>query len=171
MTEIIFSLKNFEKMTKQMQSDLQKHYAKVGVLAAKNARTEDDDNVDNAYLAAIHEYGVVSQNLPARSFFRLTQEKRGEEMAAFIASNESGIMAQVMAGRTIDVLKKLGAKWVSYINECFETEGFGTWAPLSESTIEERRSRTPKAKRKKGFNPKILQDTGQLERSITFEVK
>lgn len=170
--DVVLNLKLFDKMTKKMQADLQKHYAKVGVLAAKNTRSEDDEegNIDNAYLAAIHEFGVVSQGIPERSFFRLTQEKRGDNMQTFIADQENNILKRVMAGQTVYVLSRLAAKWTAYIAECFETEGFGTWAPLSESTIEHRREKTPD-KSAADFNPKILQDTGQLERSITYEVK
>lgn len=168
--DVMLDLKNFDKMTKKMQADLQKHYAKVGVLAAKNTRTGEDENLDNAGLAAVHEFGVISQNIPERSFFRLTQEKRGDDMRSFVAEQENNIFKRVAAGETIYVLKRLAAKWVAYINECFETEGFGTWPQLSESTLSNRLEKTPENKQK-DFNPKILQDTGQLERSITFEVK
>lgn len=170
MDDVVLNLKLFDKMTKKMQADLQKHYAKVGVLAAKNTRTGEDENLDNAGLAAVHEFGVISQNIPERSFFRLTQEKRGDDMSAFIASQEDNIFKRVMAGETVYVLKRLAAKWNAYIHECFDTEGFGTWAQLSETTIENRRKKTPE-KSAGDFNPKILQDTGQLERSITYEVK
>lgn len=170
MDDVVLDLKNFDKMTKKMQADLQKHYAKVGVLAEKNARIDDNDYITNAGLAAVHEFGVVEQNIPSRSFFRLTQEKRGQDLMAFINDQADNIFKRVMAGQTKYVLGRIASLWSDYIHECFETEGFGTWAQLSETTIENRREKTPK-KSAGDFDPKILQDTGQLERSITFEVK
>ena len=181
--EVKLDLKNLDKYTKRMKADLDKHYAKVGVLSAKNNRDNDDDSgMTNAKLAAVHEFGSRDGRIPERSFFRLTYEERGEDMSAFIESNELAILKKVMSGKTKDVYKQLGAKWVSFINECFETEGFGKWAPLSEATLEARLAKTPTGlrynkktdemvqSRAQEFNPKILQDTGQLERSIMYEV-
>lgn len=170
MNDVVLNLKKFDQYTKKMKADLAKHYAKVGVLAAKNARSEDDEEgyIDNATLASIHEFGSPSQNIPARSFFRLTEEKRSNDMRAFIESQEDNIFKKVLEGKTKYVLARLAAKWSEYIGECFETEGFGTWKPLSSSTL---LARLAKTKDKKKFNPQILQDSGQLERSITYEVK
>ena len=171
--EVKLDLKNLDKYTKRMKADLDKHYAKVGVLSAKNNRDDDDDSgMTNAKLAAVHEFGSRDGRIPERSFLRLTAEKRGDEMSDFIANNEKAIIEKVMKGQTKDIYKQLGAKWVSYINECFETEGFGTWPDLADSTywmkLEQFEESYPDSK--KEFNPKILQDTGQLERSIMYEV-
>jgi len=171
--EINLDLKKLDKLTKKIKDDLGKHYVKVGVLSAKNNRDNDDDSgMTNAKLAAVHEFGSRDGRIPERSFLRLTAEKRGDEMSDFIANNEKAIIEKVMKGQTKDIYKQLGAKWVSYINECFETEGFGTWPDLADSTywmkLEQFEESYPDSK--KEFNPKILQDTGQLERSIMYEV-
>lgn len=169
--EIKFDLKNLDKYTTKMKDDIAKHYAKVGVLSSKAQRTGEGE-FNNASLALVHELGSIDAGIPARPFFSLTQQKRGKQMAEFINANAESVFKQVMAGDTKIVLSKLGAKWVELIMECFETEGFGTWPPLSESTIEDRRRRTPKSKRKGGsFSPKMLQDTGELKKSITYEVE
>ena len=171
--EVKLDLKNLDKYTKRMKADLGKHYAKVGVLSAKNNRDNDDDSgMTNAKLAAVHECGSLDGRIPERSFLRLTAEMRGDEMSDFISSNEKAIIEKVMKGKIKDVYNQLGAKWQEYIGECFETEGFGKWPEIADSTYWMKRERFDEMypNSKKEFNPKILQDTGQLERSIMYEV-
>lgn len=171
--EVKLDLKKLDKLTKKIKDDLGKHYAKVGVLSAKNNRDNDDDSgMTNAKLAAVHEFGSRDGRIPERSFLRLTAEMRGDEMSEFIASIEKAIIEKVMKGKTKDVYNQLGAKWQEYIGECFETEGFGTWPEIADSTYWMKRERFDEMypNSKKEFNPKILQDTGQLERSIKYEV-
>jgi len=165
-------LKNLDKFTKQMKANIEKHYAKVGVLSAKNNRADSESGFGNAKLAAVHEYGSRDGRIPERSIFRLTADKRSEEMSAFIDSKQTQILKDVTRGKIKDVYKMLGAKWMSFLFECFETEGFGTWPEIADSTywmkLERFEEMYPNSK--KQFNPKILQDTGQLANSITYEV-
>lgn len=168
--EIKLDLKNLDKYTKRMKADLDKHYAKVGVLASENNREED--GMTNARLAAVHEFGSRDGRIPERSFFRLTYEKRRDAMAEFIANNEQAILKKVMAGKTKEIYSLLGALWQEYIAECFDTEGFGTWPDIADSTYFMKLERFDEMypNSKKQFNPKILQDTGQLANSIVYEV-
>ena len=169
MTDVVFNLKNLDRFTKQMKSELDKHYAKIGVLSEGNQR--DEDNFTNADLAAVHEFGSIKRKIPARSFLGLTEQIKGKEMSEFIDSQADNIFKRVMEGKSKIVIGKLAAKWMEYIHECFETEGFGTWVPMSDATYWKRfENASEKVQDSGNFEPKLLQDTGQLERSITYEV-
>lgn len=64
-----------------------------------------------------------------------------------------------------DILGAVGEAMVTQVLDVFETEGFGEWPELADSTLE-RRMHGPRG----SSNPKILQDTGLLVGSITYEV-
>ena len=55
--------------------------------------------------------------------------------------------------------------------EVFETEGYGEWPPLADSTLDRRLLYSKKAmgkrkKKRRSSNPKLLQDTGNLVGSL-----
>lgn len=139
-----------------------KHQGRIGILAEEQHK---DSEFTTAALAAVHEWGSLDGHIPERSFFRLTESKKSKEMAKFVKDNEEKILSAIMERRFLPILEKLAAKWEAYIHECFETEGWGTWEELEDSTLA--------ARMRKGndVDTKILQDTGQLERSIVSEVK
>jgi len=58
----------------------------------------------------------------------------------------------------IDLLRAIGEASLAVIKDAFKTGGFGRWAKLRPYTI-----------RRKG-NDRILIDSGQLERSVTYAV-
>jgi phage gpG-like protein len=167
MEDVRLNIKSLEKFTAQMRKDAAKHEAHIGILAAEQ---HEDDDFTTASLAAVHEFGSISQHIPQRSFFALTETMKGKEMQAFMEEQDENIFKKVMSGKSKEVLSKLAAKWNAFIHECFETEGFGTWLPMSDATRAARIRKTPK-KKKASASPQLLQDTGALERSITFEVK
>ena len=151
--------------TDKMKKELHKYEAHIGILSAEQ---HEDDDFSTAELGAVHEFGSISGNIPARPFFSKTEEIKGEEMAAFITANEDKIVEAAFRGQMEGIMKKIAAKWMAYIHECFETEGWGTWKKLEPSTLI---ARERKRFEKGQGGAKILQDTGALERSITFEVK
>jgi phage gpG-like protein len=156
------------KAANEIMRKLNTHEGKVGVLSGTvNKGRQKGDPLNNAELAAVHEFGTLAGNIPARSFFRLTEEKRAYAMNDFIVAQKDNILKKIMAGQTKNVMEKLCAKWLSYIHECFETEGFGSWQKLEKATLD---AREKKRKDKSQGGVKILQDTGAMERSLTFEV-
>jgi phage gpG-like protein len=156
---------NLEKFTDKMRKELTKYEAHIGILSGE---THEDDDFSTASLGAVHEFGSMSEHIPSRSFFRLTEKAKGEEMMKFIKANEPAIIKACLNGGMEKIMQKIGAKWNAYLHECFETEGWGTWQELSDETLAAReRKRSDKTQ----GGVKILQDTGALERSITFEVK
>nr|DAK80367.1 MAG TPA: virion morphogenesis protein [Caudoviricetes sp.] len=123
----------------------------VGVTAKSNARS---DEITNADLAMIHEFGSPAHNIPERSFLREPLINNAEAVAN-LAKNAIG---KFIAGE-ISLETALG-----YVGE--EAKGIskaavadGISPALKPATI----------KRKKSSKPLI--DTGQLLNSITYEVR
>lgn len=140
---------------------------KIGVLATTKERT--DTEFGAIALAAVHEFGSPSRGIPERSFLRKTMANRKEEFkAAFEAAKDLNLQ-KIASGNGDVFLNEVGAKWVGYVQETFAAQGPG-WKPLSQRRIIER-SKTGRAKNneaKEKFS--ILWDTGQLLRSIHYEV-
>ena len=136
---------------------------RVGILSAE--KDKDNEKMTYADLAAVHEWGSLDGNTPERSFFRKTQEVKGKEFQAFIKKNETKILRSILDGSWPKMLKKIAAKWEAYIHECFETEGWGSWEDLADSTVA--------ARLRKGndVDMRILQDDGLMEKHIVSEVK
>lgn len=135
---------------------LEKHKINIGVLANKQ-RPEGFGSVE---LAMVHEFGSMIRHIPQRSFLRKTIVDRKNDFADEMSNNSEKIMQSIAKGNGEQFLQKSGALWVRYVMETFDREGPG-WKALSPITI---------ANRIKQSN-KILQDTGEMKKSITFEVK
>jgi phage gpG-like protein len=55
--------------------------------------------------------------------------------------------------------ERIADDFMGYEKLRFDTDGYGTWAPLQPSTIAE--------KARKGLDPRVLRATGELHRSLT----
>lgn len=175
---LYFSLNINETALNNIKAALtSKAFVKVGVLdsGAKEAGA--------AYIAMVHEFGASPTvtpkmrgwfhhhfgvwikkahiHIPARSFFRLTLAQRSKAFTGYLEKNRDGIFDKIVNGQWRGALYLFGAQWVAYIQECFDTKGFGQWAPLHPLTIMTR----------KNGSDVPLQDTGRLKASITHEVE
>ena len=123
----------------------------VGVTAKSNARS---DELTNADLAMIHEFGSPAHNIPERSFLRKPLINNAEAVAN-LAKNAIGkfIAGEISAAEALGVIGE-EAKGISK-----EAVTNGIAPSLKPATI----------KRKKSSKPLI--DTGQLINSITYEVR
>jgi putative ubiquitin-RnfH superfamily antitoxin RatB of RatAB toxin-antitoxin module len=140
--------KGLEDLKKTLNT---KKTAKIGIFSNKDAR---DDQLTNVKIGAKHEFGSFSENLPRRSFLKDPMDIKRKEI---VKEAKRIINKYAMDGEN-KILELLGVYGESIVQEAFETGGFGTWKPLSQSTIEA-----------KGSNS-ILIDTAQLRRSITSKV-
>ena len=123
----------------------------VGITAKSNARS---DELTNADLAMIHEFGSQAHNIPERSFLRKPLINNAEAVAN---------LAKTAIGKFIAGEISLEAA-LGYVGE--EAKGIskeaitdGITPALKPATI----------KRKKSSKPLI--DTGQLLNSITYEIR
>lgn len=132
---------------------------KVGILGSDGSKqVKDDDNelgkITMATLGAIHEFGSPKVNIPARSFIRMPLETKFKEEL----SRNKGFKQALSELDITKLNNEVGLTATVVINDAFESGGFGQWAPLKPMTI-----------MMKGSD-KILIDTGDLRRSISYEV-
>ena len=140
---------------------------KIGVLSTSPSR---DDGVDAVYLASIHEFGAPNANIPERSFLRKTMINYKDKIRTDIKSARTYLKQMILSNNPDWLWNQLGMKIVGLVHETFDQEGPG-WQGLADSTI---KARKRKGKRAAGNNDseiyKILQDTSQMKRSISYEV-
>jgi phage gpG-like protein len=126
----------------------------AGVPEAKSAR---DDQMNNATLAYIHNFGSPAQNIPARPFLGPGIAKKQDEIAQELKA--AGKDALDLKGNKIGQrLTRVGLLAQAGIRSMF---GGGEMAPLKPETIT----------RKGGKKTTPLIDTGQLRNSISFVVR
>lgn len=132
-------------------------HVKVGVLGAKGeARAQgSDEGLTVAQLAAIHEYGAPSRNIPQRSFIRRPFEENPGDLAAMTAK----VARQFMRGemslvKALNVLGLWGSQQIK--NRVLQQV---IPPPNRPSTVKAKGSSRP------------LVDTGQMINAVTWEVK
>lgn len=151
---------------------------KIGVLSNEQ---RDDSEFGAVELAAVHEFGSQRRGIPQRSFLRQTMVNRKDDFKAEIESNRDTIMKRIASGQGDTVLEKMGITWRNFVLETFDAQGPG-WAPLADSTIAQRKNygvvaeKNPNASRsslikKARKGSKILQDTGEMKKSIMYMVE
>lgn len=152
MAKIDFHLDSatLDKLAKFVDKEM---YVKIGVL--NNEKREG--GIGAVELAAIHEFGSVSRNIPKRSFMLKTMTNKKDEFEAEIKKNLKRLKEVIINQGPEALLNKIGAKWVGYVLDTFEAEGPG-WQLLKPATVA-----------RKGSD-QILVDTGAMKRSITHEV-
>lgn len=132
---------------------------RVGILGNKNERQDAEWNVqklNNPTLGLIHEFGSISNGIPARSFLRMPLITKLPDAVANIGRNKW--VDVILKDGIIGGLKRLGALGERTVLEAFSTRGFGRWKPNTPYTI-----------RKKGSDAPLI-DSAQLRKSITHAV-
>ena len=137
---------------------------KVGILGGNgsNPVKGDDDKLGNitmATLGAIHEFGSEKINIPSRSFLQMPIETRFKDELG----KNVGFKTALKELNVTKLNDEAGVTATVVIDDAFASGGFGSWVPLKEETI---RRKTKNGKR----GDAILIDTGDLRRSITYEV-
>ena len=129
----------------------------VGVLGGFDGRqSKEGEAAGNASIGAAHEFGVISRNLPARSFLRMPVIT---QLPAALSATDKQLWHKVIIKKgVIGALELLGAYALDSIHLAFETGGFGLWQKLKRATIRRKKSSA------------ILIDTAQLRQSITAEI-
>ncbi len=144
------NLKGFDRLIKNIKTNL---VARVGIFANKNAREGENTNAD---IGARHEFGVISEGIPRRSFLEdPLKEKRKE----FLKDVDKIVKANIdKENGARESLELIGISAEAIVQEAFETGGFGTWPELRDKTTTAKGSDT------------ILIDSSQLRRAITSKV-
>lgn len=136
---------------------------KVGVLSNDVAQIDDDSSsgVGIATIAAVHEFGSQTQNIPERSFLRKTYNARITDFKTYVAKSKDKFFEMMTTSGETAVFSRMGAWWVRAVHKTFDQQG-PNWAPLSEKYAA--------WKMKYKQSDRILITDGTLRNSITFEV-
>lgn len=140
-------LERIRKLAAELKA---KPVVRVGVLGDGG----NDDELTNAELAAIHEYGAPRANIPERSFLRATADAKRQEWLALM---ERGLRLAV-AGR-LSVKAALGLVGEQAVADIRTRIRAHIPPPLAPRTVARKGSSVP------------LVDTGRLLMSIAYEVK
>lgn len=144
-----------QQLNKAMKEKLQ---TRVGILSGSGART-DENGVSNATIGLVHEMGSATKGIPARSFLRMPMQFKADEITNMVLKKRSKIEQSMAEGDAAPLYDTLGVSAVAFIQQAFESGGYGQWAPNANNTVKQKGSSSP------------LIDTGQLRESITWEVK
>jgi phage gpG-like protein len=139
--------------------NLEGKVAKVGWF--EKSRYPESPNIPVAYVAAIHEYGYPSKNIPARPFMRPTIAAKQTEWRSTV---ERGARAVLEGNATIEnVMETIGQEAAGDIRKTI-SQIFSP--PLKPATVAARVARY-KNQSKIGSLTKPLIDTGLLNESLT----
>lgn len=132
-------------------------YAKVGVLADDSkggAHVDDTEELTEAELAGILEFGTSDGRIPERSFVRSTFDEQREVLTDMGAK----LLFQIIEGKISlgNALNAMGAKLAAEIKKKVTVEGVPP--PNAESTIEAKGSDRP------------LVDTGRMINAVTWQL-
>ena len=147
-SEITGDFSQLEELIKGLKEP---HSVDIGVF--KDAKTPDGKSVAE-YMAA-NEFGSIERNLPVRSSIRMPLEVKQGEIAAYA---EGHAREHIESGDIAAIFEDIGIAGQAKIQEAFDSDGFGTWAPDSDKTIA-----------RKGSDA-VLIDTGLARKSVTYEV-
>lgn len=183
---------NFKALDEWMKALDRKISIKIGIIGKEATTNHPKSDLTNAELGAIHEFGATitvtdkmrnylhSQGLhlkkdtmtvviPTRSFLRmpLMSAEGKKELLNVVKSQlsnefKAAELKSDTANKILDDTVHLLAE-TAYLKviKAFETGGFGKWAPISEFT----------AKRRNNLGNPPLTDTGDLRRSIFYEIR
>lgn len=115
---------------------------------------KDSDEITNAELGVIHEFGVPERGIPERSFMRSTASEESNNLGQL----SKQVLNESLAGNIspYDAYATIGAYFQGKIVEKITD---GEFEPNNEKTVKHKGSSKP------------LIDTGQLRGAITYEVR
>lgn len=177
MAKIDANIDGLNDLIKSLQKNDYK--VRIGIIGSK-AETQHDNKsgLTNADIGTFHEFGT--SKMPQRSFLLMPLvEKLPEEISKMKKEIFKNLFVKQSAPK---FYAQLGSKALDIIENAFNTNGFGQWAPLTDRTMgawEKKKGvanwRTGTiAQFRKGLRiaggRQILTNTGKLRHSISFKV-
>lgn len=156
--------RGYKQLVAELKKAGKKSFVKVGLLG-DDAR--EDGGLTNTELGLIHEFGAPSIGLPERSFIRSTFDAKQAEWIRL----RDRLVGLVYDGKlTIEAaLGLLGARASSDIKASI-TEGAGIEPPNTPQVFMAKLARNRRGFNSTGAPPRVLVDTGQLVRAISWQV-
>lgn len=147
-----FDWSKFRELRSRLQGLADKEVV-VGVTRASAGRDQTGE-INNAELAATHEFGTKDGHIPERSFIRSSMtEHRQDYVSAQAANLRKVVRGEMPFEKSLDLL---GLRAAADVQANIRR---GDFKPLEQSTIDRKGSKAP------------LIDTGNLRQSITHEVR
>ncbi len=147
-TKVTLNLDGLEGLKKDIAG---RYKTRVGILGEKAAR-QGDASINNAELGVIQMFGSITNKIPPRDFLRMPIERNRKNILKEMGTRV--VRDALEAKNYKQVFAYLGVIAEKYVQQAFETGGFGTWPPHAPGT-------KPHA---------LLIKTGQLRRAITSDV-
>ena len=182
-TSVKYDVSNLEDLLRSLKNEYVLRVGIIGSAAKKQHKGKGKQSLTNATLGTFHEFGSesVPNHPPRRSFLedslRFKLKFNNEE---FKQIRKSLFKNMFEKKDTKKFLAELGAKCLDYINEGFETNGFGAWKSYSDAYWK-KRNKVSEGKGKREItrlrhsldywmSHSMLNVTGQLKNSISFKV-
>lgn len=150
-SRVDFNLDGLEKFINEAQG----YRARVGILGDKAPRF-DGAELTNAEIGVVQIFGSITNGIPPRDFLLMPIQHNEQQLVKSMAT--AAVKAAVEASDFKKVFGLLGAVALGYVQQAFETAGFGQWAPNAPATIDKKGSSRP------------LIDTAQLRRAQSWDV-
>ncbi len=150
---------NTQKLRQLIEALAAAPSVKVGILG--NSQRDDPSEESNSTIGWRHEFGIPagSAPLPQRSFLRMPLHNYlQKELVSKKVFSQTNINKIVREKSTRSLMEKIGVLGVGVVLKAFDSGGFGTWAPLSQYTLDRKKT------------TQILVETQQLRNSIDYEV-
>jgi len=147
--------REFDKVQKKLAYILNgPYFTKIGVLGSSTARP--DGTIDNAGLGLVHEFGSIKKNIPARSWLRMPIVQRIKMILKAVSDKQRSIEGAFDKEDDKLIFEILGLACESAIQEAFDSNGFGSWAPKKDP--------------KNGKTSPLI-DTGEFRQSVISSVQ
>lgn len=182
-TTVKYDVKALEDTLKMLKEQYVLRVGIIGSQAKKQHRGDGKQSITNATLGTFHEFGSESipNHPPRRSFLEDSLRFRLKFNTEEFKQVRKQLFNQMFDKKAPQkFLAELGAKCLVYINEGFETNGYGMWKAYSASYWKKRNKISEgKGKRETTrlrhsleywMSHSMLNVTGQLKNSISFKV-
>jgi hypothetical protein len=124
-----------------------------------------DDGTPVAGVAAVHEYGSPSRNIPPRPFLRTATEEQKQEWIRLLKQGAKAVLNGKLSAN--DVMEQLGLKVAADIKNSIKSV---TSPTLKISTIRNKQRKMANGS-KVGKLDKPLEETGLMIATVTHEVR
>lgn len=131
---------------------------RVGILGAAASKPHEKGGT-NYEVGLAHEFGSPKRKLPARSFLRIPlADKLNKELETSNLLTKERMAEVLKQGSIVPWLSQVAIVAERIVRGAFDTQGYGRWPGWKNPGY-------------KNLSMQVLKDTGQLQESITSEVK
>lgn len=184
-TKITYDTKALDEILRMLKK-ADKSVLRVGIIgsqAKKAHKGEGNQTITNATLGTYHEFGSekIPNHPPRRSFLEDSLKFRLKFNSEEFKDIRKSLFTQFFDKKAPEkFLAELGAKCLIFVQEAFDTRGYGAWKSYSEAYWK-KRNKVSEGKGKRAstrlkhswdywMSHGMLNVTGQLKNSISFKV-